>query len=297
MPLSDEHIKTISLEDTAFVIGSGPSLNKVDMTLLEGLNTISMNRQYVSYKSWGFFPKYYTIIDQMLIKAIYEKEIIPQLLNNPECTIEKYFIVGGGELKDSKKHYQKIIQIPEYSECLSQDVLKKNDFGSESDKRNLGNIFMANGHGYSNCGIFALSLSYALGYKRAVLIGIDAQYKFGEEKSIEDDYSKNWYHPDYYPIDDNTYSEIFDREYQNLDISKHGDFTFSHAASTDGPALWDFHKNHLGGFCNRSNFEIISCTPNSIINNDHGCDKCGRYGGYDYVDLEKLLNLYKEEII
>ena len=66
MRMTEKTLKKIPIEKTAFIIGSGPSLNKVDIKSLSGLNTFGMNRQYISYKDWGFYPKYYTCVDRRL---------------------------------------------------------------------------------------------------------------------------------------------------------------------------------------------------------------------------------------
>ena len=81
----------VLLNETMFVIGSGPSLNAIDIKKLEGLHTISLNRQYIAYEDWGFWPKYYACIDIRLIHTIYESGLLPMMLD-PECEIERFFI-------------------------------------------------------------------------------------------------------------------------------------------------------------------------------------------------------------
>ena len=48
--MNKSEINEISMEDTIFLIGSGPSLNKIDMSLLKDVNTMSLNRQYIAYE-------------------------------------------------------------------------------------------------------------------------------------------------------------------------------------------------------------------------------------------------------
>ena len=44
-------------------MGNGPSLNKVDINKLKGIDTFSVNGAFMSYDEWGFNPTYYCIID------------------------------------------------------------------------------------------------------------------------------------------------------------------------------------------------------------------------------------------
>ena len=126
---------------------------------------------------------------------------------------------------------------------------------------------MASG-GYGNCGVWATCLSYAFGYKRVVLLGIDAKY-YGREKSIALGYDVEHFHPLYFDP----------KEFKELET--HGE-----PDKWNGTFLWDYLKTHADGLCNRPDFEIISCTPNSIINNDQDS------GMFDYVDLKRLLRLH-----
>lgn len=79
-------------ESTIFIIGSGPSLRDVDVSRLNGLNTFSMNRQYISYGEWGFFPTYYACIDKRLRRYIAED--IANLVD--EAPIKKFFFTTWG---------------------------------------------------------------------------------------------------------------------------------------------------------------------------------------------------------
>lgn len=57
----------------AFVIGNGPSLNKIDMTLLKDEVTFGSNRVYLGFKMWGYNFRYWTTIDPLHISQFYQE--------------------------------------------------------------------------------------------------------------------------------------------------------------------------------------------------------------------------------
>ena len=63
------------------------------MRLLKDKDTFSMNRQYIAYEDWGFYPTYYAMIDHALLKAVFEAHVKPNMINNDKCSISKYFFV------------------------------------------------------------------------------------------------------------------------------------------------------------------------------------------------------------
>ncbi len=61
--------------ERAFVVGNGPSLNKIDMTLLKDELTFGSNRIHLGFKKWGFDFTYWSIIDRLQLEEhLYEWE-------------------------------------------------------------------------------------------------------------------------------------------------------------------------------------------------------------------------------
>jgi len=56
-----------------FVVGNGPSLNKIDMSLLGNEITFGSNRVYLGFEKWGFNFKYWGIEDFLQIKQGYKE--------------------------------------------------------------------------------------------------------------------------------------------------------------------------------------------------------------------------------
>ena len=81
---------------TLYVIGNGPSLNKIDISKLKERTTISFNRAYIAYSDWGFYPTYYQIIDPTVFED--NKYDIKDLFDKP---IEKFIFGNSSYFKGS----------------------------------------------------------------------------------------------------------------------------------------------------------------------------------------------------
>lgn len=255
--------KKITLDETAFIIGSGPSLNKIDMSLIKDLDTFGMNRQYIAFEDWGFEPKYYCIIDRLLVREIFKTDVVNKFAKNPECTIEKFFISNNYTNNENKK----IIDIPANTEhfhggeiCkkIGIDKITKLHLTTKVDAKPSMWFFS-----YGNCGMFATNLAYMLGYKRAVLLGMDCRYGRRNE-SIAKGEDLEHFHPNYF--DPKTFSE-----------------GKTHGPSDPDGGLLHWHKfiKWMGVTTRRNgiDFEIISSSPDSSL-----------HEFIEYVPLEDVLN-------
>jgi len=66
-------MKDIHKNKRCFVICTGPSLNKLDLTKLKNEITFGMNALYLNYDKMGFEPTYYVIEDLRCIEDYYKK--------------------------------------------------------------------------------------------------------------------------------------------------------------------------------------------------------------------------------
>tara|TARA_Y100001973_G_C5206598_1_gene341902 strand:- start:1828 stop:2628 length:801 start_codon:yes stop_codon:yes gene_type:complete len=258
--------KNITLDETAFIIGSGPSLNEIDISLLKNLETFGMNRQYIAFEDWGFEPKYYCLIDSRLINKIFKKDIFAKYITNPKCKIEKFFI-SQLDPKSSAQYHNKVVNIPEGTNVFhGADICKKigidkiTELHSTPLERNKPYISQ---YAYSNCGIFATNLSYMLGYKRAILLGMDCRYGRRDE-SVEKGKDLEHFHPDYF----------HPREF-------HEGLDQGHSEDDGGLWLWSRFVEHINKYKKQNgiDFEILSSSPNSNLHEI-----------IEYVPLEEVLN-------
>jgi hypothetical protein len=66
--LSDNERKLLGLHNInkgkrCFIIGNGPSLNEIDLSLLKNEYTFGVNAIYTNYEKMGFYPTYYVVED------------------------------------------------------------------------------------------------------------------------------------------------------------------------------------------------------------------------------------------
>tara|TARA_R110002074_G_scaffold16992_6_gene56536 strand:+ start:386 stop:1354 length:969 start_codon:yes stop_codon:yes gene_type:complete len=293
----EDYIKSVPLEKTVFLIGSGPSLKNMDMSLLKGLNTIGMNRQYISYKDWGFYPKHYFCIDERLAKSItdkdskipYEDQIYPYMVDNPECTTETYCL------------YHTNVREPDtvFHERISPNELWAVGRGEVSFKciegkhQELGTIFAG------NCGAFATLLSFFYGYERVVLLGINAEYQ-GRSNSVDAGKDLDHYDSNYFKV--GTFNEGENQGSNDKTSGMYFWFMMSRWSSAKSYESGEWEPpnvNYVNSDC-----DIISCTPNSVINVGHNLDSgnitdpLGRLrdedfkkGCFPFFKLEDYLNI------
>ena len=154
---------------TAFIIGTGPSLNKIDISKLKGKNTITFNRAYIAFEDWGFDPTYYCSIDGNDMRAMYKD--INNLIEN--SLVEKFFLCN---LTDNGIHPKESFQDEDKKDDLF--IKNKNVFFLHNDNSNNNNFNMKleNNNIFlkidSNVGAMSLPILYNLGYKKWLLLGV-----------------------------------------------------------------------------------------------------------------------------
>jgi hypothetical protein len=145
-------------------MGSGPSLNKIDVRRLASMHTIAFHRSYVAWEQWGFAPSMYACFDEIGFESIAEEVgelvrrypgtrfFLPQLAIRfglaPSRQVLHVHLVGG--------------------DCFATDASELTDFG--------------------NVGATSLQLLALLGYSRVLMVGVDARYVgLDEQKTSADE--------------------------------------------------------------------------------------------------------------
>ena len=249
----------------AWVIGTGPSLRNIDMSMLKDQTTITFNRAYVAFEDWGFEPTYYLAIDSNDIRAMY-KDINSLIINSK---IKKFFlspcddndIHGPESFQDQEKvtsrfgmyeKSDKVFYIEQGSSFLE---------GTEIDLKH--NIFTT--HHHPNAGWLGVKALYALGYDEVAFVGCDSRYrddevsnkhitKLGREYISHADYDINHFRDDYFGK-----GMRFGKPNQEQIIS-----------------IWKDGKREIDKM---ENLNVYSCTENSTLNEF-----------YDYIPFEEFLS-------
>lgn len=151
--------------DTIYIIGNGPSLNKIDVSKLKNKDTISFNRAYIAYSDWGFFPKYYMVADKIVLQNTKEK--VKELIET--TPIETFFLPLW-----SKEYFGENDKI-----CYLN--YKKSLF---FNWRYWGTGFKRMGI-ISNVGATSVPVLKILGYKNYIILGTDCNYVESDIKNVE----------------------------------------------------------------------------------------------------------------
>lgn len=192
-PYSDEDLKKIvALKnkyegERCFVIGNGPSLNKLDLNKINDEYTFGVNGIFYKTEEMGFKPFFYTVEDKHVLDDNLEK-------------ILKYDI----KYKFFPSRYKKKLGNDVSNIFLKSDrgfyETASPYFSKPRFSQDISSIIF---HGQSVT-IINLQIAYYLGFKEVYLIGMDFSYDIPnsaitsglEIESTEDD--PNHFHPDYF---------------------------------------------------------------------------------------------------
>jgi hypothetical protein len=153
-PLRRESIRrltayqNIHAGERCFIIGNGPSLRQTDLTLLKNEYTIGMNRIYLMFPDLGFTTTYFLTVNSLVIEQC-AQDIralpIPKFLS---------------------WRSQRFIQLTEDMMFLNTTYTGPN-FAKDARKRLWEGATVT---------YVALQMAYYLGFKQAILIGVDHNY-------------------------------------------------------------------------------------------------------------------------
>ena len=173
--------------ERCFIIGNGPSLNKIDLTKLNDEYTFGVNGIFYKTLETGFLPYFYVVEDTsvMVDNAVeinkydtpykFFPTMYKKYINNKSAAI--FFNMNRGFYEDTSPNYC----IPRFSTDCSEKIY---------------------------CGqsvtIINLQLAYYMGFDKVYLIGMDFEYKIPKSAivdgkdilSTEDD--PNHFHPEYF---------------------------------------------------------------------------------------------------
>jgi hypothetical protein len=166
-------------KERCFIIANGPSLIDMDLSVLQGEHTFSMNRAYLLYKEWGFTPKYYVCINELVLEQFAEDIAslqMPKFLNF------------------NRRHLFKII-----TDNKSTMFLR---VGLNLADRFTGDVTRTISSG-GTVTYACLELAYFMGYSEVVLIGLDHSFveKGTPSKTVvrSEEKDESHCHPDYFP--------------------------------------------------------------------------------------------------
>jgi hypothetical protein len=170
-----------------FILGNGPSLNKNDLTKLEGEYSFGVNGIFYKTEESGYKPTFYVVEDTQVMNDNLEK-------------IDRYDV----EYKFLRKEYKS--KIINHNKVLYFNMNR--GFYERSSPHFASPRFSLDCSERLYCGqtvtFLNLQIAYYLGFKQVVLIGMDFEYNIPPSAIIDGDVitstqdDTNHFHPDYF---------------------------------------------------------------------------------------------------
>lgn len=194
----------------AFVIGNGPSLNKLDLRKLDNEFTFGVNGIFYATDSNGFIPSFFVVEDSHVMKDNLER------INQYRAKIHRFF----------PTNYQDMIH------DHSQTSFFRMNLGFYNKKSPNYGIprFSTDCAERIYCGqsvtMLNLQLAYYMGFSEVYLIGMDFSYQIPDSATVSghdilsNDDDPNHFHPDYFGKGKKWHDPQLDRVLMNYQMSK-----------------------------------------------------------------------------
>lgn len=145
-----KHLKDRHLGERCILVCNGPSLNSMDLGFLKNETSIGLNKIYLGFKKFRFYPKYYV--------AVNEKVLIQSSSEIEELTSVK-FISDRCPGLFSQNALTNILKTSEYTDDFSFDPCD----GVQE--------------GYTVT-YAALQIAFYLGFRKVIIIGMDHRFDY-----------------------------------------------------------------------------------------------------------------------
>jgi hypothetical protein len=161
------------LGERCIIVGGGPSLSKMDLSLLEGETLILMNRGYLLTNRIGLEPNYYIAMNQLVIE-----QTIPEIRSIPQPKFLNW--------KSRNK-------VPRGRETIFLQESFRAGFETDLTRP----IWVGATVTYA-----ALQMAYYMGFHAVILIGIDHSFQttgIAHKTIISDGSDQDHFDPNYFP--------------------------------------------------------------------------------------------------
>ena len=142
-----------------FIVGNGPSLNDIDMTLLKDEITFGSNRCYLGYENWGFPFTYWGIADEYQAHS-HAHEYAQHIPAHTE--------------KFCPLRYLPLLDMPKLTPVQIAPVAGQRHFSATEP--------LGAGHSVTH---MLLQLAAAMGCNPIILVGVDHNYELHESKTSQ----------------------------------------------------------------------------------------------------------------
>jgi len=146
-------MKNRHIKERVVIVCNGPSLNNMDLTFLKNEHVIGLNKIYLGFKKYKFYPKYYVAVNEKVLRQSHEE--IKKL------TSIKFLSARALELF-SENSLTHIIDTKNPKEPFSKDLTKDLE------------------EGYTVT-YAALQVAFYLGFNEVIIIGMDHRFDYDGE--------------------------------------------------------------------------------------------------------------------
>ena len=173
-----------------FLVGNGPSLNKMNLDLLENEDTLAMNRIDLLYPKTKWRPTYYLFCSsncehgkwgkkwsKSILNACSEEKTIPIIWQRFKKSIEKN---GNGKLPEKTMWLNSMSEMP----IGTDEQFSTNAFKRLDKSGTTMNV--------------ALQLAYYMNYDEVYIIGCDSNWVTATNTTNTEEGDINHFHPDYH---------------------------------------------------------------------------------------------------
>jgi len=170
-------MKDIHKGKRAFIIGNGPSLKQTDLSKLKNEITFGMNRIYLAFPEWGFTTSYICVTNNLVVE---------QFTDDLAALPMPKFIAWR-----SHRHFDKNMSIKEIP-TFTYTSYTGPRFATDARGRIWEGATVTN---------LALQLAYHMGVEKAILIGVDHNFKDKGEANktvVSEDDDPNHFMPNYF---------------------------------------------------------------------------------------------------
>lgn len=146
-----------------FVVGNGPSLNQIDMTLLKDEITMGSNRAFLGFEKWGFSYDYWMVQDRILADQNADEfceRLSDDIVKFVPYTILKHF--DNSKLKNA---------VP-----VHMDYTKQCSFSNDPAALHEGFTVT----------VGLLQIAAIMGFEKIYLVGVDHNYEIPTDNVNED---------------------------------------------------------------------------------------------------------------
>ena len=167
-----EQFRDLYKGQRCFIVGNGPSLKKMDLSVLNNEYTFGLNRIYLLFEQTGFLPTFFVSVNNLVIRQFWsdmEALPMPKFIEH-NCR--------GDITPNETTYFLKYAEEPKFYESFNNGIW----------------------HG-ATVTYVAMQLAYFMGFSEVYLIGVDHSFKVtgnAHEAQVSQEDDANHFHPNYF---------------------------------------------------------------------------------------------------